>query len=95
MNPDTRMAVSLVLSLVVSAQNLRLAALGHADIVDVGLRYVAAFLIAFVVVGTVGRVFNDYLASLETDEETTSDEAEDAAGPSVDGMRLADESGGS
>lgn len=61
MNPDTRMAISLLLSLAVSAPNLRMAAGGDADIVTVGLRYVVAFVIAFVTVGAVGRVFADYV----------------------------------
>lgn len=65
MNPDTRMAVSLVLSLAVSAQNLRLAALGQADIVQVGIRYVIGFVAIFLAVGAVGRVFNAYIAAVE------------------------------
>lgn len=65
MNPDTRMAVSLALSLVVSARNLRMAAAGQADIVVVGFRYVVGFLAAFVVVGLIGRVLNGYVGDPE------------------------------
>ncbi len=61
MNPDTRMAVSLILSLALSASNLRMAAAGEADIVVVGVRYVVGFVICFVLVGIVGRLFNSYL----------------------------------
>lgn len=68
MNPDTRMAVSLVMSLAVSGPNLRLAVTGRADIVDVGLRYLVAFLVAFAVVGTVGRVFNAYIDDQRGDD---------------------------
>lgn len=85
MNPDTRMALSLLLSLAVSAGNLRMAAAGQADIVVVGIRYVVAFVVAFVVVGAIGRVFNDYL------ESASSRRHDDAAGADVDSMRLADE----
>ncbi len=81
MNPDTRMAISLVFSLVVSAQNLRMAAAGEADIVDVGVRYVVAFLAAFVVVGIAGRVFNSYLEA----HEIPDGDADDAVGGPVDG----------
>ncbi len=88
MNPDTRMALSLVLSLTVSADNLRMAASGHADIVDVGLRYVAAFLIAFVVVGAVGRVFNEYQAAGGTGVGDDTDDDEQAG---LDTVRLAEE----
>lgn len=84
MNPDTRMAISLVLSLAVSAGNLRLAASGHADIVDVGIRYVAAFLVAFVVVGALGRVFNEYVSAVDRDD------AGDGIEPAAP-VRLADE----
>lgn len=61
MNPDTRMALSLVLSLALSATNLRMAAEGRADIVVVGLRYIVGFVICFTLVGIVGRLFNTYL----------------------------------
>lgn len=71
MDPDTRMAVSLVLSLVLSASNLRLAMAGRADIVGVGIRYVIGFVICFVLVGIVGRLFHGYLAGLERDEPAT------------------------
>lgn len=91
MNPDTRMAISLVLSLAVSAQNLRLAALGHADIVVVGVRYVIAFLVAFVVVGVVGRVFNDYLRALDDGDDGDERDHRDPGAAPVEGMRLADE----
>ena len=87
MNPDTRMALSLVLSLIVSARNLQLAAAGHADIVVVGIRYVLAFVVAFVVVGAIGRVFNDYLAGAAV--RAGSDR--EAPDPGVDSMRLADD----
>ncbi len=81
MDPDTRMAVSLVLSLAVSARNLQMAASGHADIVDVGLRYVAGFLVIFVLVGVAGRLVNDYLRIHEErrqEEERARREAEAA-----------------
>ncbi len=84
MNPDTRMAISLLLSLAVSAENLRLAASGHADIVDVGFRYVIAFVVAFAVVGAVGRVFNDYLSTVDRD-------ADPGDGMEPTPVRLADE----
>lgn len=61
MNPDTRMATSLLLSLLLSATNLRMAAEGRADIVIVGVRYVIGFVICFMLVGIVGRLFNSYL----------------------------------
>lgn len=61
MNPDTRMATSLLLSLALSASNLRMAATGDADIVVVGLRYLAGFVLCFVLVGIIGRLFNAYL----------------------------------
>lgn len=61
MNPDTRMATSLLLSLLLSAANLRMAAEGRADIVIVGVRYVIGFVICFMLVGIVGRLFNSYL----------------------------------
>lgn len=65
MNPDTRMATSLVLSLLVSANNLRLAVEGRADIVTVGVRYAVGFVLCFILVGIVGRLYNVYLAELE------------------------------
>lgn len=68
MNPDSRMAISLVLSLLVSADNLRLAASGEADIVTVGVRYVVAFLLAFTVVGLIGRMVNGYVRAQHEDE---------------------------
>ena len=61
MNPDTRLATSLLLSLLLSATNLRMAAEGRADIVIVGVRYVIGFVICFMLVGIVGRLFNSYL----------------------------------
>lgn len=67
MNPDSRFATSLVLSLLLSATNLRMAAAGRADIVVVGVRYVIGFVICFLLVGIVGRLFNGYLTQLEPD----------------------------
>lgn len=82
MNPDTRMALSLVLSLVVSGQNLRMAATGQADIVEVGLRYVVAFVVIFLAVGAVGRVLNAYVAGVE--ERRAEARAADAAAERTD-----------
>lgn len=83
MNPDTRMAVSLVLSLAVSAQNLRMAALGRADIVEVGLRYVIGFVAIFLAVGATGRVFNAYIAGVE--ERRAREQAETSTEPGPEG----------
>lgn len=79
MNPDSRMAISLLLSLAVSYQNLRMAAMGEADIVIVGVRYVVGFVVAFVLVGAAGRLFNDYVAVHEAarlEAERAEQEAE-------------------
>jgi hypothetical protein len=83
---DTRMACSLVLSLVISADNLRRAATGEADILQVGVRYVVAFLVAFVAVGMLGRVLRDYVDAAEERRLSRPDEQE-----GVDALRLADE----
>jgi hypothetical protein len=93
MDADTRMALSLVLSLVVSAGNLRMAAGGHADIWDVGLRYVLAFVVSFVAVGAVGRVLRTYVAETEARQRAEAEErdAESVTAPAVDGMLLAEE----
>lgn len=61
MNPDTRMAASLVLSLAVSMPNLLRVLAGEADILPVGIRYIVAFLLAFFGVGMVGGLYNRYL----------------------------------
>jgi hypothetical protein len=82
------MALSLLLSLAVSAGNLRLAATGHADIFEVGIRYTVAFLVAFVAVGIIGRVFNDYLDGIEARRAEGADAGD---GPDLDSMRLAEE----
>jgi len=88
MNPDSRMALSLLLSLVVSAGNLRLAAAGDADILDVGVRYVVAFVIAFVAVGAIGRVFNEYLEAVDARRAEQGDEEEPTE---MEALRLAEE----
>lgn len=88
MNPDSRMALSLLLSLAVSAGNLRLAAAGEADIFVVGVRYVIAFVIAFVAVGAIGRVFNEYLDAVDA---RRLEQAAAADVPDVDGVRLAED----
>lgn len=88
MNPDSRMALSLLLSLAVSAGNLRLAASGDADILEVGIRYTLAFVVAFVAVGAIGRVFNDYLDGIDARRAERLDEAD---GHDLDAMRLAEE----
>jgi len=83
------MACSLVLSLLVSASNLRLAAAGDVDIVVAGVRYVVAFVVAFVAVGAIGRVLRDYVASVDA---RRADEEPPAAEPHADGgVRLAEE----
>lgn len=65
MNPDTRFAASLALSLALSIPNLLGVIAGTADIVSVGLRYLAAFAVAYFGVGVVGRLYNSYLAARE------------------------------
>ena len=83
MNPDTRMALSLVLSLLVSAENLRMAAAGEADIVLVGLRYVIGFVLIFLVVGAIGRVFNAYLDAVDAVREDEGDAGGTAGEPGM------------
>jgi len=85
---DSRMACSLVLSLLVSAGNLRLAAAGEADILDVGLRYVVAFLLAFAAVGFVGRLLRGYVIAAEERHRKAKGEPEREP---VEGLRLAEE----
>ena len=89
MDADTRMACSLVLSLLVSAGNLRAAAAGDADILHVGLRYVLAFVLAFVAVGYVGRLLRDDADAAEARRAAIGD-ADDGPEP-IEGLRLADE----
>ncbi len=83
MNPDTRMALSLVLSLLVSAENLRMAAAGEADIVSVGLRYVIGFVLIFLVVGAVGRVFNAYLDAVDAARNEHQSDSRGAGEPGM------------
>lgn len=81
MNHHTRMALTLVFSLLVSAQNFKMAAMGEADFVDVGLRYVAAFLIGFVFFGVFGNVVNSYIVAVEArraEADAPSDDLGDA-----------------
>lgn len=91
MNPDSRMATSLLLSLLLSASNLRMAAEGRADIVIVGVRYVIGFVICFMLVGIVGRLFNSYLhqttrteLALAGGDSTMDDDFERQTAPNSD-----------
>lgn len=88
MDADSRMACSLVLSLLVSAGNLRLAAAGEADILDVGVRYVVAFLLAFAAVGFVGRLLREYVVAAEERRRAAPGEPDREP---VEGLRLAEE----
>lgn len=78
MNPDSRFAASLVLSLLIASPALLAVAGGERDIVSGGLRYLAAFVVAWLGVGIVGRLFNDYLADVEV-EHADHPHATDAA----------------
>lgn len=80
MNPDSRFSASLALSLLFAAPTLMAAANGTLDIVTAGLRYLAAFGVAWFGVGVVGRLVNAYVAAQEPDETVDAELEEDPAG---------------
>lgn len=61
MNPDTRFAASAGLALALNATWFAGVVRGTHDVLHTGGRFVVSFLVMFVAVGILGRLYNGYL----------------------------------
>jgi len=63
MNPAGRLSLALVVGLALSSPTIRACVRGDAEVLDAATRYLVAFLLSWVSIAAVGRLFETYASA--------------------------------